>query len=276
MKVAFKIFPEKEQDTNCHLLIEAGGESISFMLFSKSPFETTGLLMYNLDKNLLSVEIATEINEIINSEPLLQQSFQSVTICYNFIESVLVPEQHFNETAADEMLTLLFGNSGDAIVYCDKVEEKRIVNVYRVAEIVMQVLQEFYPDAAHLHTTSLQLKKTPVENNTLTCIVYHSGIKIILYKEHKLQLVQYFSYNIALDVAYHLLNVCVQHSIPATEVTILLSGMIDEKSNLYDEIYKYFSKVQFDTFPVDAVVADGILKNPSHFFSHLISLTSCV
>ncbi|MEP6713433.1 MAG: DUF3822 family protein [Ferruginibacter sp.] len=276
MKVAFKIFPGDDENTGKHLLIEAGGESISFLLFSKSPFTVLGLLMYNVDKNLLPVELASEVNEAINNEPLLRQTFNSTTICYNFKESMLIPQHYFNEIEADEMLSLFFGDSSDTIIYCDKIEEQKIVNVYRVSEIIIQVLQEFYADAGHMHSSSLQLKKLPEKSQTLTCIVYHNAIKIILYKENTLQLVQYFPYHAALDVVYHLLNVCALHSIPPQEVTVLLSGMIEEKSNLYNEIYKYFLHIQFDKISVDAAVSENILQYPPHFFSHLISLASCV
>ena len=276
MKAAFKIIPEEEQNNDTHLLIEAGAESISFLLYSKSPFKINGLYLYNLDKNLLPAEIAAEINDGINNEPLLQQSFPSCTVCYNFKESLLQPQQYFNEEAQEEMLQLFFGSSNSAIIYCDKMPEQKIANVYRVEEIITQVLQEFFAEAAYFHSSTLQLKKLPEQDNTLSCIVYHSAIKIILYKENKLQLVQYFSYSIAMDVAYHLLNVCTQHGIAATEINILLSGMIDEKSNLYNEIYKYFLNVQFDKLPADITLSEGILNYPPHFFSRLISLASCV
>ena len=106
MKAAFKIIPEEEQSNDNHLLIEAGAESISFLLYSKSPIKINGLYLYNLDKNLLAAEIAAEINDGINNEPLLQQSFTSSTVCYNFKESLLQPQQYFNEEAQDEMLQL--------------------------------------------------------------------------------------------------------------------------------------------------------------------------
>ena len=276
MKSAFKIFPIQKQNNDSHLLIEAGWESISFLLFSKSPLAVNGLLMYNLDKNLLPAELAEEINDGINNEPLLRQSFNSCKICYNFKESMLVPQQYFDAPAQSEILDLFFGNSNASIVYCDKLTEQKMLNVYRVEEIIALVLQEFYPGATHIHASSLQVNKLPEQSNSLSCIVYHNGIKIILYKENKLQLVQYFSYNVALDVAYHLLNVCAQHNIPTDEVNILLSGMIDEQSNLYNEIYKYFLNIQFDKPTMEVALADGILEYPAHFFSHLISLASCV
>ena len=276
MKSAFKIFSVQEQNNDNHLLIEAGCESISFLLFSKSPFAVNGLIIYNLEKNLLPPELAEEINNCINSESMLRQSFNSCTICYNFKESMLVPQQYFDAPAQSEILDLFFGNSNASIVYCDKLTEQKMLNVYRVEEIIALVLQEFYPGATHIHASSLQVNKLPEQSNSLSCIVYHNGIKIILCKENKLQLVQYFSYNVALDVAYHLLNVCAQHNIPTDEVNILLSGMIDEQSNLYNEIYKYFLNIQFDKPTMEVALADGILEYPAHFFSHLISLASCV
>src|SRR5512141_2148265 len=102
MKAAFEIFPKEENNTDTHLLVEAGRESISFVLFSKAPFEIKGLLMYNLDKNLLPAEIATAIENIVRSSTLLQQSFNSSLICYNFKESLLVPSRFPDKAAQAE------------------------------------------------------------------------------------------------------------------------------------------------------------------------------
>ena len=127
-----------------------------------------------------------------------------------------------------------------------------------------------------MHSTSLQLKKADLNLDTIHCIVYPNSIKVLFYREDKIQLVQYFSYNIALDVVYHLLNVCAQHSVEADSITILLSGMIDEKSNLYNEIYKYFLMINLNQLPANVSLSDEVMQYPHHFFSHLISLASCV
>ncbi|MEO5943247.1 MAG: DUF3822 family protein [Ferruginibacter sp.] len=275
MKAAFKIFPSQNNDTDMHLLVEAGAQSISFVIFSKSPLKIIGLLIFNIDKDLLPMEIAAEIDNIISSEPILMEDYASYTIASNFKESVLVPEKYFERDSNAAMLDLVFGGS-KAAVYVDKIASYNINNVYRIENIIMEVLEEYFSGTTNVHTTSLQLKKENLNDTTLACIIYHNAVKIILHKDGKLQLVKYFSYNVALDVVYYLLNICKQHDISNEKVVISLSGMVDERSNLYNEIYKYFLNIRFDAMPVDAIYNEDILKYPSHFFSHLSYLASCV
>jgi hypothetical protein len=109
MKAAFKIFPSQNNDTDMYLLVEAGAESISFVIFSKSPLKIIGLLIFNIDKDLLPMEIAAEIDNIISSEQILMEDYVSYTIASNFKESVLVPEKYFEKDSNAAMLDLVFG-----------------------------------------------------------------------------------------------------------------------------------------------------------------------
>ena len=276
MKAVFKIYPIEKDIPDAHLLIEAGAESISFVLYKKSAFEILGLLVYNLDKNLLPVEIAAAIDNIISNEPVLLQDFSSCTICSNFKESLLIPEKFSEEDNNSEMLEMFFGKTSANTFYKDKIDERSIQNIYRIDKIIMEVLEEYFSGASHFHTTSFQLQNIPGSGDSFQCIVYHSSIKIILFKAGALQLVQYFSYNVALDVAYHLINVCNQHAVAKDEVHLILSGMIDEHSNLYNELYRYFLNIEFADLPGSPVLNEQISKYPPHFFSHLIQLASCV
>jgi hypothetical protein len=276
MKAAFKIFPHQTDISDKHLLIEAGWEGISFVLFSKSPLAIHGLLVYNFEKNLLASEVAQEIAGIINNESILKQQVNSVTICSNFKESILVPSKFYDESTNADMFDTFFGKGIATISAFDKIEEQDIYNVYRLEVAIMQKLQKFYPGSALVHSSSFQLKKLTNYNDALSCIVYHNAIKVIVHKENKLQLVQYFSYNVALDVIYHLLNVCSLHQISIDKIHLILSGMIDEKSNLYSELYKYFLHIHFYKLADEIVLNEALQNYPLHFFGHLIYLASCV
>ena len=109
MKAVFKIYPIEKDNDDAHLLIEAGAESISFALYKKSPFEILGVLVYNLDKNLLPLDIAAAIDNIISNEPVLLQDFSSCIICSNFKESLLI-ESKFESIIKFLILIRLFDN----------------------------------------------------------------------------------------------------------------------------------------------------------------------
>ena len=108
------------------------------------------------------------------------------------------------------------------------------------------------------------------------CIFFHNSIKVFLFNGPALQLVQQFNYDTPVDAAYHLLNCCEQYNLAAAEITLMLSGMIDEQSKLYTELYRYFLSIEFEQTDKEIELHDRIKFYPSHFFSHLTGLASCV
>ena len=60
------------------------------------------------------------------------------------------------------------------------------------------------------------------------------------------------------------------------ELTIRLSGMIDEYSLLYTELYKYFLLLVFDELPAQYQYPEELNKYPAHYFSHLFAVALCV
>jgi len=276
LKTAFKILPANESTSLQNLFLEIGYEGISFVITSKSPFEVQGILIFNFDKNLTAKEIEEEINKITSSEPVLMQEYDTITINYNFPESALVPDKYFKGPETGPILSRMFGNVAGVNDFKEAIKTHSMWNVYRVDKRITETINRIYPGAVYYHSTSIQLQTLSHEVTCLHCFVYHNRIKVTLVMDNIIQLVQQFVYNTPADVAYHLLNACAQHDIPVEEVDCRLCGMIDEKSNLYNELYKYFLYINFQKLTPDIAVTGDILQYPPHFFSQLILSAKCV
>jgi hypothetical protein len=274
LKTAFDIIPQPDNNHFDHLLVEAGWEGISFAWYTKAPFHMDGVLTCHFGAQPTILGVVAGIKNILETNPVFQQAVPAVSLCLNFKESILVPEQYFTEASRTDMLELMYGPETDVVVHSEKISDTGMVNVYRVPTAIMAVLQDRFPGAVSFHSTSLQLVCARL-TDSLTCIVTHNSIKVIAYKAGELQIVQQFPYNTSADVVYHLLNTCHQYGMAANDTKVILSGMIDERSNLYNEIYKYFLHTGFETLPADISLAAGIGQYPAHFFSHLISLAVC-
>jgi len=273
LKTAFKIVPEKTAGPQ-HLFIEIGYEGISFVIYA-TPFEVVGVLVFNFEKDLRLPQIAKEVQQIFSSEPQLSGSFESVRINYNFTESTLIPKTYLTENNTGPILSQLNGEMNGAEIFRDELETPDAYNIYRLDKTILNQFREIYPTANHFHATTTHLKTLTPEVTCLHCIVYHNRIKVILVKDNILQLVQHFMYSTPSDVAYHLLNTCNNHDIPVQETDCRLCGMIDEHSNLYNELYKYFLYLSFQKLNPEIAVPQDILQYPPHFFSQLILSAKC-
>lgn len=272
MKTAFKIQPEFSSPRECHLLIEAGRDGISLLWYSKDPLRIEGLFVYQAQKNSADITLAEDIQKLLASENL--PHYHSAVICYNFKEALIVPDEYYQAHREAELLSTVYGEMPGNMYFSEPVDGINAVNIYRVPEVVNDALNNRFFAAATRHSNSLQVPFH--KNKMLYCIVYNSYIKVILFNQATLQLVQLYDYSTPSDVAYHLLNICTQHQISPAEVVLTLSGFIDKESNLYEELYRYFLNIEMDELPEEIEIPADIRVHPDHFFSFLISLVKCV
>lgn len=250
--------------------MEAGDEDISFLIYSDSPFKMEGLYIINLEKNIFPTDYVNEVTGFIAQNRFLSMAvFSSIKVFYNFSTSTLVPLEYFKEELKEEMMSQMFVPDKMKSCFSESCKYAEIKNIYSIPTFVHNKLKESFPLGKFAHSTSYQLSKT--SETILECIVYNASIKIIFYKEGQLQLVQYFDYTTATDVCYHLLNVAERFEVAAATIQLILSGMIDVNSTLYQEVYKYFLHVKFTTCK-DVAVAEGFEGLPSHFYNHLTAL----
>ena len=275
MKIAFKIPPILDLNVEFNLLIEVGKEDISFLLFSKNPFAVKGLFSFSLD-NIGSAEYMEDVKNILSEYPALQSSnISSCTIFYNFPTSSLVPHQYFIEEEKENMLDIMFGADKSRICFYEEVKDKNIKNIFSIPHYIYNSFLQLYPKSKSTHSTTYQVNIEKSNGNYLQCIFYSNSIKVVLFKEGILQIVQYFNYTTASDVCYHLLSVVNSFQLTVSTLNLILSGMIDAKSKLYEEVYKYFLNISFAQIN-DVIVTENLNELQPHFYHHLTALATCV
>jgi hypothetical protein len=276
LKVAFKITPVNTNFSENYLLVEASDSEISLLIYTKNPMALQGFYKFELDKNPAAIDYAEAIKKILATETVLQQTFAATNIFYNFSAATLVPAKYFVEAEKENMLELLFGKDVSACCFQENVLANDIKIVYRVPATIYETFNSVFPKNSFKHATTNQISNEKYTVETLECILYSHCIKVLLFKEGKIQIVQFFEYETPIDVSYHLLNVCERFNVSPNEVKLILSGMIEEKSNLYDDVYKYFLNISFANLPADAVIAAEMKAMPNHFYTNLTALALCV
>lgn len=267
----FKILPAAEDAAALHLLAEKDDAGIAFGFYSANPFEMKGLLWYQFEKDAGTLENIREVEKLLSSEDILQQSFLSVTLCSNVKEAILIPGKYYVANNAEALISLQFGEGNKADILTEEIPALPAVIAYRSFNSFNNIWSEKFPTSTFHHSTTLQLKENLFSHDVITCRVSPRFIKLFIYKNGILQLVQQFDYSLPADVVYHLLNVCLQYEMEPAEVSILLGGLIEENSALYQEIYKYFLHVKLDDTATGSY-SELFQQYPSHYFSSLIHL----
>src|SRR4051812_39126902 len=97
------------------LLIEVADHGISFIWFSKENFSVKGLVSYNITDN----NTAMSTRNILSSMANLLSGLSSVTICYDYKESLLVPEKYNQPAMSSHTLSLVYGENDSVVLNND-------------------------------------------------------------------------------------------------------------------------------------------------------------
>ena len=270
-----------EQDfKSCRLLIVIDNSSLSYVFLNAQSMQAVCIKYFHL-RDLNNRQQDEILREIIYEDELLSKVVSETFLVYAFADSTLVPDAYFNESLDKEFTNLMHGNLEKGLVLNEKVPWWDIYNVYRIPTEIQRLFQFKFKTAKHLHYYSLLLKShkkfSAAELPENMQVVFLDDRMIVsVFKKGQLQLIQSFDYANQMDVAYHLLNCCQQLGLNQNQVGLQISGFVERRSSVYNEIAKYFSNISFEEIGNGIQVTDTLDKYPLHYFSSLLKLAACV
>lgn len=264
---------------DCRLLIEISGQSFNYILFTRSPEQLFLLRQYRIyttgDKNSRDV-----LEEIISGDPILTQFNHNAVIVYNFPDANLLPSEYYKTELKVPVTKLVYGDTESDLIFDEHVSDWNIHNIYTVSKDLHTLCREKFKGGQywHLYTMILRWSKENEvpQGNFARVIFYNDRFVIAFFINGALQLLQTFSYQTPEDVSYYLLLICKQFNIPATQIALNISGLIDTQSPLYIELTKYFDQLHYEGIPSN-YATNGLLEEfPAHYFSPLLKMSLCV
>jgi len=269
MNTVFEILPDNIEPSRTNLICEISEQGIAYLFQDIDTKEIKGLSVYRL--RLAKDDLCTRLEDLFKEVSALNINYHNIYISYSFSENVLLPEE-IEEENHFKALELLSGDRGTKIDLKDRLTADKMYNVYRVPGALHNAILKQFPNAIFTHQYSYLLRALFKKGNVLHVTFYPNKMVCVLVLNGILQLLNSFTYITKDDAAYHLLNI--RHQYRHDDFELKLSGMIEESSPLYTEVYKYFLQVSFAEHQCDC--SEGIKKYPSHYFSHLLSVASCV
>jgi len=271
LKSGYNISLKDTGNKSLQLLIELGDFGFSLIWTDTQKKQIAALAVYIYEEEDNAVE---EIRNTINNAIIQRKDHKGVKIFYNFKESMLIPIKYYNEDLNEQMLSLLFGENEDTVIRTDRIDKLQICNIYRLPTELDNFITNSFPQVNYSHSTTCQIAQK-FASTEMVCIDFYNAIKVMLYIDGHLYLVQQFKYNAPEDVSYHLLNICNQHDLKPTEIKLHISGMIVQDSILFQHLYNYFLHIDFIAMSDQIKMREDINDLPAHFFSHLTELATC-
>lgn len=274
MRTVFEILPRDYEPEKCSLICEVSSEGLSYCIKEEEGNSFLGLAVYHFDKAKPAVGFPIALQVIFHQKEIFSKNFKKVCVVYSFPQSVLIPFSMYNREKNQTVMDMMFGDvDSNDIILTDVIADQSMYNCYRLPAATLEMVKTQFPNASIVHQYSLILKNPVEDNDRLSVIFYSQKVLVDLVKEGKHQLVNSYDYTSPQDVSYILLNICNQFSIK--NIHLKISGLIEENSALYKEIYKYFDNIELSGFREGYQYSEEITAFPSHYFSHIFDIDSC-
>ena len=274
MEPSFNIQTENATAASLQVLVEAGQQGLSLVAVDGNSKTVAHCVAWHFAAGTSADVAAANIADLFAQEPLLQQPYQKVELMYSFGESILTPQEVFASVDANEMIQQVYGDAQDGVVRTDFVYSHHLHNVYRLPMAAARLALQGNT-ATSGHQYSALLNSFSGDGDALWAIFYPHSVTVLLRKAGALQIVQQYAYTSPEDAAWYLLAVCEQFGVAVQAVPLTLFGMIDQRSALYAELYKYFLHINFAAMPEGLVWPDTLPQQPGHSFSHLFTALLC-
>lgn len=255
------------------LLMEAGEKHICFGIMSQANRHLQQAAYY-----IAEGEESNLSEKVFEHHRELHTAFDQILISYHFRDSLLIPVQFFNQENSPSLLNSLFDSNGNEVVFSESVAEWQLHNVYRISKSLHNSFGKYFAAGKFWHTYSVALKNclSSFEGANLLVDFKPNEFSVLLISDNNFQLAQIFDYTTPADVLYYLLKICINFSLLQEKVHLILSGLIEQESALYEELHKYFLQIEFGTAGGRIVMDESFYDYPVHYFSSLYKLAACV
>jgi len=252
------------------LAIRAGEKHFGFAVTSPNGAELYRLAWYTDT----SMEQAA-LQEIYSSHPELSDNFSRILVCYDHPQSILVPQVHYRQEEAMQLLKTVFGAAGNDLLMTEYVDDWQIQNIYTIPRETNDWMSRHFATGDRWHNYTIGLKSAGfIDPHGLLAIdIRPDEFSLLVTKANKLLLAQTYSYTNPADVLYYLLSACREFSFTQETVQVGLSGLITRESALYRELYNYFLQLRFRDSAWS--LPEGDQQYPLHFFTSLNDLARC-
>lgn len=264
---------------NSLLLMEVSNNVFCYVIYNKNQQRFLAFRQYSLDFHPGKSNFEM-LGDILQMDELLQRSYREAYVVYNYAESSLLPEQFFHIELNKPAIELLYGGVHTGLMLSEKIYGWSVYNTYRIPRDVHALFQQKFAAGKYWHYYTLLLSgmagEERAENNEMQLIVAADRFTGAFFSKGQLQLIQTWNYQTPEDVSYQLLALCNCMKVEPETLTLRLSGLIDEESNLYQELLKYFLHIRWEVVPEPVSMEEPFSQYPPHYFSPLLKMALCV
>ncbi len=235
------------------LLLQISPQGLIFSLFNQPQNKFLSIEAVEFDPNFKIEEATSILKSYISENEYLKHSYQSVKVFLETNTSTLVPSPIFNPQEVNGFTQFNFPPEEHDKIFFEKLLNLDAYIVYAFPEPLVNILSEsfknckFFSHSGTFIESLLVLNKNQKNHTTLYVNVRKSFLDICILKNQKLLFFNTFKYTSKEDFIYFVIFVMEQLALNPEEVELVLMGMIERNSGLFETVTKYVRNVRFQS-----------------------------
>jgi len=212
--------------------------------------------------------ITDVVGEVKLHSKLMSMQMDAALIIWENPECTFVPDEFFIEEIAETYLEIIAGEAAGTSIL--KEHFKGYIILSRYSSSYADAVKKHLASGPFSHKFSFLIEKytrQAGENADIIRVVFYpEKLIIIVVKNGILQIVQSISYSTAEDVLYNIVHICNEYGIDLATTSVVLSGLINTGSALFDTLYKYIENVEIEKSAPNTFAAEGFAEHPAQYF----------
>lgn len=251
------------------LVLEFSHTHVAYLVKGAASGETEAMEIFTIEDT--GAEWIDIFHDMKSQSLLLNRTYRDIHCYYNFEEALLLPAAQFSAVAAEDFLSMVYGESSRYEIRHDTIAVATpMVNIYRVKKTIYEQVNRYFLLNKPHHIYSVLVEKIlaakDLPDHFIKLVFYSKHLIAVVVKEGTLQLIQSFAYDTKEDVLYHLANLNRQFALNPVHSQLEISGKFDTGSELHQQLQPLFGLISFETTEPDGIFTT-MGEYPLHYFT---------
>ncbi|MCK8481492.1 DUF3822 family protein [Psychroserpens algicola] len=232
------------------LSIQIRLSGLSFCILNRSTNTIEWLNHVRLDKKASPFELLNELKNVVESNSLFEQTFDTITCVYQNELSCLVPKAVFNENNLADYLKFNAKILKTDFISYDELSTIQSMNVYVPLVNINNYIFDTFGSFEYKHSSTILIESllqlgSKFSGEKLHINVNANTFEIVYVKNLELIFYNTFEYQSKEDFIYYILFTVEQLKLDPETIKTVLSGSIETTDDDYSILYKYIRFVDF-------------------------------
>lgn len=218
----------------------------------------------------------TVFSKVLSASRILTQKYPHTACYFNLEEALVMPAEKFGPSAAEDYLSLVYGDMDDMEVRHEPVSGEPLHIIYRVPKSLHEAVRRHFVlyQPHHVFTKALgqEFSRGEKPSHLVSLQFYPRHFNASVFHDGVLQLARSFRFQTPEDVLYYLTSITQQFQVPATGSVVEITGMFDADNISQKQLHRLFSSVTFNSVKGDDAFIAATSLYPAYFFRPFYNL----